>query len=141
MTTRTAVGADDPRRPRLILHRQDISALMRGPDPDEPETEAELQAKILRRCNELGLLHHHCYAPWHASMWGFPDLYILGPRGELLWELKGPDGTLSDTQEPWRRAALAARLRYSVIQPMDWASGEVERRLLAIADEEWDEAA
>lgn len=119
MTSEVAPLFPRPRRHRTLIF---------------PElSESQLLAKIMREAEHLDLLQYHTYGG-NVSRFGFPDLVIVGPRGHAIWEVKSTLGDLSPDQQDWADMLKAAGLSYSVIAPKDWESGEVRRRLLAIAD-------
>src|SRR5262245_13771763 len=146
--TLTAVAGDDWQPP---LIRYDLARLMRerqaSPGLEEPDSEAQLINKIIIESWHLGLLPYHCYYGGGSSVLGSPDLFILGPRGMLVWEAKCPPcDTLNPMQQRWRGlASHAPSVNYSVVTPADWASGKLWQLLLSIAEQDeedaWEQAA
>src|SRR5262245_41844821 len=150
MTAQPSLFDDDPGWQRPRLERFDLGHLMeehQRPGPRLPLdwTEAQLLSRAIHASNDLRLLHFHDYSGT-VSLTGFPDLVIAGPRGLVIWELKAANGTLTPAQEAWGRVLKAAGRAsgvplYSVATPADWQSGELMRRLRAIAEEDEAEAA
>lgn len=65
-------------------------------------TEHELTGEVIKLCDELGLLYHHCPNSSRCQgPKGFPDLIILGRYGVIFAELKSEDGENSAEQDLW----------------------------------------
>ena len=98
-------------------------------------THAQLQARILKRCKQLRFLVHHDFE-WCPGTLGFPDLVIGSPNGGwlLIWELKTVTGLLTPEQQLWGDTLKAAGLRYSVMTPVQWFDGTIERALTELAE-------
>lgn len=93
-------------------------------------TEAQLLAAVKAACRQLPV---RCYHTRYSlgSEPGFPDLVILGRRGVLFRELKGPRGRLSDAQREWIEDLRAAGADAGV-----WTPGDLERayrEMMAVA--------
>ena len=91
--------------------------------------EADLLAAILDACALLRLRTAHFRPAWTAKGYrtavqgdgkGFPDLVIIGPRGVLYRELKGPRGSLSTEQDAWLAALTDAGQDAGVWRETDW---------------------
>lgn len=83
-------------------------------------------------CARLGIWWHH-ERDSRGTTPGWPDLVMLGSRGWLLAELKGPRGrrTPEQTDIAWRLLALG--LPYRVWTPADLDSGAIWAELREIA--------
>lgn len=107
-------------------------------------SEAELLAEVIKLCEQLGLLYHHCPdGRGCQGQRGLPDLIVLGIRGLALIELKSADGELSGDQQRWwwtagdlidamgapNRGTIDGWLSYALWRPGDLASGLIEREL------------
>lgn len=82
--------------------------------------EAAFQAEVIAQAHELGLLVHHSTDPTRDIGPGFPDLFIAGPRGFILAELKVPGGRMRPDQTTWAWRLRAAGAPYAVWMPGDW---------------------
>jgi len=96
-------------------------------------SEAELLGWVLGLARELQLLAFHSADPRRDVGPGFPDLFIAGPRGQVLAELKGPGYRLSEEQKRWQHMLLAGGAAWRLWYPRDWHSGQIEAELRAIA--------
>ncbi len=99
-------------------------------------TEAELQALITERCDDLGILWFHDAVPYRNRCTpGFPDLVLAGPHGPVIFaELKSDDGARSFEQARWARAIRHGGGHYRLWKPADWESGTIQRELRELAD-------
>jgi len=92
-------------------------------------TEAELLAEVTKRCDQLGLLHHHCRDSRYCDgNRGWPDLVIVGPQGVLFRELKSEDGRASRAQLRYIRQ-LRELWDAALWRPEDLDSGRIAREL------------
>lgn len=65
-------------------------------------THVELQAAVIALCKELGLLWHCCGDPRRClGPRGFPDLFIAGPGGVIIAELKTEYDDTTAEQDLW----------------------------------------
>lgn len=64
---------------------------------------------------------------------GFVDILIVGPGGDLFWELKVGANTTSPDQVDWHDDLAAAGLRVRVVRPRDWEDGTAQAELDALA--------
>lgn len=95
-------------------------------------SEAELQALITGRCDQLGLQWHHCRDGRTCDGEpGLPDLMIIGCRIEF-WEIKSADGRCSRGQLHYHRRLRKAGARVRIGRPADWESGTIESLLLEL---------
>lgn len=93
-------------------------------------TEADLQAHIVKRCDELKLLVFHDNDA-RLNRAGFPDLCIVGRR-VLHVELKSNTGTRTEEQMVWAMGVNAAENgEYRLWRPSDYDAIERELRSLA----------
>lgn len=95
-------------------------------------TEAELRARIVTKCSNLGLKWHFCQDSRHCKgPRGFPDLFIAGSRpGAFLFaELKSEDGDTTPSQDDWLYMLHRAGVPYAVWRPENWDNGEIQARL------------
>ena len=111
-------------------------------------SEAEFLSRVMYAGRDAGLLVHHavnrcpgCGLVLHTGTAGLPDLVLVGWNGMVLRELKSRAGILLPSQRPWRDRLAGNHFstpRGDVPvwdiwrEPVDWASGRVERELAAI---------
>ena len=95
-------------------------------------TEEELLGRVLELAGWLRLLAYHTHDS-RRSPAGFPDLVIAGPRGVIFAELKSGTGGYTAAQKRWRWMLQAGGASYRLWRPGDWASGQIEAQLKAIA--------
>lgn len=100
-------------------------------------SEAELLSEIVKLCQQLGLLYHHCTSSTRCrGPAGFPDLVIVGRLGVFVAELKSDDGETSAEQDLWlwtlNAAGETARRPGQLWRPADLDSGYIRRALEAI---------
>ena len=104
-----------------------------------PAGEAELLANVIELAELCGWLVYHTYDSRRSNP-GFPDLTMMRcrPVKQLMFvELKSERGRLTEAQELWGEglSAMAAVtsniVAYRVWRPADWASGHIERVLMA----------
>ena len=100
-------------------------------------TEAELLARIGELARSRGLLWVHVTAPYmgrseHRGDYGFPDLVIAGPGGQIFAELKA-GGRLDPEQARWRDVLQAAGASWRLWRPADLLTGEVAAELDALS--------
>ena len=103
-------------------------------------TEEDLDAAIVKLCDELGLITLHVREPRReGGEWpGFPDRLIFGPYPPyvLYRELKASTG-LSADQKRWRwRLADQCHQDYDVWRAADWHSGRIAEELAALAGQD-----
>jgi hypothetical protein len=103
-------------------------------------SEADLQAAVIDLARILGLLIYHTRDS-RGSAAGFPDLFIIGPRGDLFAELKSASGQLTRPQGLWRDGLTDAvrscpschceipATRWVLWRPEDWYSGQIMTEL------------
>jgi len=104
-------------------------------------TEKQLHAAIVKLVKAFGLWPIHvpnegARDPREAAILrcmgvepGTPDILVLGPRGSFLWlEVKGPLGKLSPKQHEWHARAKELGHSVVVVQSLDAAAEELERR-------------
>lgn len=96
-------------------------------------SEAELLGWILGLARELELHAFHSTDPRRDVGPGFPDLFIAGPRGQLLAELKVSDGRLSPDQQRWRYVVQAGGGTWRLYRPADWHSGLIDAEFRGLA--------
>lgn len=93
-----------------------------------------LEANIRGLCKRLGVRYFHDPSP--ASQMkeeGLPDDIIVGRRGFLIRENKGPKGSLSPAQRAVIAGFLAGGYEVKVWRPEDWLDGTIEREIREIA--------
>jgi hypothetical protein len=95
-------------------------------------TEAQLQDMIRGACAERDLLYYHTYRSTRSPA-GYPDLHIVGPRGDVLWEEKTERKPLTDAQFGWLNGLWLRGRDADEVRPSAWWSGWVEVKLDAIA--------
>lgn len=101
---------------------------------DRQMTEAQLNSRVLYRAKKHGWKVLRIQRALAGGAWmtpaakGFPDLLLVGPR-MLYRELKRELGRLSEEQETWREAILAAGGDWAVWRPSDLRTGEILRDL------------
>lgn len=93
-------------------------------------TEAQLLSAVKAACRQLPV---RCYHTRYSlgSEPGFPDVVIVGRRGILFRELKGPRGRLTDAQRGWLEDLRAAGADADV-----WRPGDLEQayaQIMALA--------
>jgi hypothetical protein len=98
-------------------------------------TEAELRELVIGEADRLGLLWHYCREPRRCGgPRGFPDLFVAGPRGLALIELKTATGETSPGQDRWAwTLARGGREYYRLWRPADLDAGEVRALLERLA--------
>lgn len=97
-------------------------------------TEAQLQALVMRTCEELGLVAFHVPDSRRVGARGWVDLVILGIGGALFVELKSEDGRRSQAQIEMARAIRVAGLQYRLWTPLDWRRDNINRDLRRLAE-------
>jgi len=95
------------------------------------DDEHRLLLAVTRLCNRGGLLFFHDYDSRRNDP-GFPDCWILGPKGLLVRELKSAAGRTTPAQTSWRYGLRAVRIDAGIWRPADLASGRVEREIAAL---------
>lgn len=120
----------EARRARLAAlttsHGADVAAIA------DRMTEAQLQDKIRGACRERDLLVYHTHRSDKSDK-GYPDLHIVGPRGDVLWEEKTERKPLTDEQFDWLNGLWLRGRDVDEVRPTAWCSGWVEAKLDAIA--------
>lgn len=74
----------------------------------------------------------HSFDPLQDRQPGFPDLVIVGRRGVLWFECKGPAEELSHNQTGWKWALLAAGQRWHLVRPAHWHNGFIKEAVRSI---------
>lgn len=104
-------------------------------------TEPELREETIKLCDQLRLLWHYCPSSrFCQGPKGFPDLFIAGPRGLMVPELKSADGDTTPQQDLWLWTLNQAfKIPYTafsapVLRPADWESGRIRRGLAALCE-------
>jgi len=84
--------------------------------------EAQFQAWVLREAAARGWDKRLVYHPVvsRLSQSGWPDLVLIRPPRMLFWELKGPTGTPTESQERWISAMQACGQEARFVWPKDW---------------------
>jgi hypothetical protein len=107
--------------------------------------ETAFTREVLALAASMGVMAHWCGDSRKCQgPKGFPDLFIAGPRGILIAELKMPDGETSAEQDLWAwmltREHECAECReydtsapYRLWRPDDLASGTIEAEFRRIA--------
>lgn len=84
-----------------------------------PESEKDLQDKIIKLARLLGWRVYHTYDS-RRSAHGFPDL-VLVRRGRLIFaELKTDKGRITRDQQVWLNDLVATAAEPYVWRPRDW---------------------
>jgi hypothetical protein len=101
-------------------------------------TEAELLGWVLEHIQQRQLLYHHCPDSRRCQgQSGFPDLFIAGPHGAILAELKTATGESSAEQDLWHwiidRGRGGSPCPWHLWRPEHLADGTIERVLDTIA--------
>jgi len=94
-------------------------------------TEAQLHDEVIRLCEQLGVRWVHVDTPHHnksKDLKGFPDLFLIGPRGACFRELKSQYGKMRPEQTEWKYWLLAAGEDWGRWRPSD-LSGRIQREL------------
>lgn len=97
--------------------------------------EAQLLGEVLDEAQLLGIFAHHCGDSRRCTGTpGFPDLVLLGTRGVIFAELKGPATrmTLPQIQMEFRLRLVDGQ-RYELWRPGDWQTGRIRKQLREIA--------
>lgn len=95
-------------------------------------TEASLQHEIRQAALQRDLLFYHTYRSDNSDE-GYPDVHIVGPRGQLLWELKTERKPVTLDQFHWLNGLWLSECDADEVRPTAWESGWVEAKLDAIA--------
>jgi hypothetical protein len=96
-------------------------------------TEAEFQDVITGMCDELGILWHHCDAPYRCSGDnGFPDLILVGSL-VMFVELKSWFGRLKPQQNAYASRLIDAGATYAVWKPRDLYNGVIDAAMTLLA--------
>lgn len=82
-------------------------------------TEDQFQARITDTCERFHLKWHH-ETDSRRTRRGWPDLFICGPGGILVLELKGPRTAVTPEQAQWIVALGDAGVVAYVARPADW---------------------
>jgi hypothetical protein len=101
-------------------------------------TEAEVVTEITRRADDRALLWHHCPDSRRCrGPRGFPDLFVAGPHGAFVAEVKSADGESSAEQDLWHwtieRGRGGDQCPWHQLRPEDLENGTVDELLDAIA--------
>jgi hypothetical protein len=97
--------------------------------------EATLQEHVRSLCKALGVLHQHQHNSRRSEP-GWPDSFMVGPGGILVYELKVESltrGKVSPDQRVWIAALRAQGLTVHVRRPSHWYAGIIEQEIRAIA--------
>lgn len=94
--------------------------------------EEKLRARVITRAGELGLWWLEIPDSRKLAHRGWPDLVLIGPGGVLFRELKATEGSLSEWQLYVLRSLERAGADTGIWRPWDWATGLIERQLLAL---------
>ena len=95
-------------------------------------TEDMLLAAIIDYCGWLHLQWFHDYDPKRNPP-GFPDLFIAGPGGHLIAELKTSHGQLKPDQVKWKYTLQSSGAPWRLWRPGDWISGKIGAELRFIS--------
>ncbi len=97
-------------------------------------SERDLQDRVRRMCDQLGLAVEHTENSLQGRTWlpGWPDLTICGTR-ILYRELKSMHGQLSHDQRRVGRIIANAGGDWDVWRPIDLFSGQIALELTAIS--------
>ncbi len=95
-------------------------------------TGEDLQAPVREKCRALGLIHFHVRDSRGMNK-GLPDDIIIGPRGLLWRERKGPREDVTREQKLTGYTLRALGQDWAVWRPADLASGRIDRELEEIA--------
>ena len=107
---------------------------MSGVDPRAWRmSEDELQEEIRALCASMHLSAQHVHDSRRCWLPGWPDLFIIGPRGVLARELKSEDGKLSPDQRTVGAKLICAGVSWAVWRPRDLFAGVVAEQLEGIA--------
>lgn len=97
-------------------------------------SENTLQEHVRSLCRELGLDVQHIHDSRRCWLPGWPDLFILGPRGALARELKAErDPRPSPDQRRVGGKLICAGIDWAVWLPRDLFSGVIADQLDRIA--------
>lgn len=96
-------------------------------------TEAQLQAKIVYRAQELSILAFYVPDSRKVTTTGFPDLVLAGRHGVIFAELKSASGAMRADQITWKYTLLSSGQKWRLYRPGDWTTGVIEVDLKDIA--------
>lgn len=100
--------------------------------PEANWSEDRLKEEVLVMCCRLVLIVNYHKADRLSPVRGWPDLEILGPRGIIYRELKTMAGQLTVDQRRIGSKLNLAGGNWSTWRPADWATGVIQRQLLAL---------
>lgn len=91
-----------------------------------------MEYPISEKCRALGLMHFHVRDS-RGMISGLPDDIIIGRRGLIWRERKGPHEELTRAQKLTGYRLRALGHDWAVWRPADLASGRIDRELEEIA--------
>lgn len=97
------------------------------------QSERDFGLEVEDLIKQLGLRYYHTFRAQH-SVAGFPDYYIISPKGngKLIRELKREGFNPTPAQDEWLAMLAANGEDVGVWRPTDLLSGRIVRELQAI---------
>lgn len=103
--------------------------------------EEDLLDAVVDLAKWLRIRVHHCRpcrkedGTWYTPIQGdpgFPDLVLVGSRGILWRELKGPKGQPTTAQDDWLDRLEQVDEDANIWRPADWHSRKIETEMKGI---------